>query len=140
KAEERDKLIFWDVATGRSKHLLPGFHDWHKAYITPGGTHFVECNNGNGFIKVYEIATGKQVHKLEITRGPVAMSPDGKTLAVGSVKDHEILLWDAVTGKELRRWKGQEERVFSMVFSPDGQWLAAATEKTVRVWWTKTGE
>jgi WD40 repeat protein len=140
KAEERDKLLFWDVATGQPKHLLSGFHDWDKAYITPGGTHFVDSNNFNGFIKVYEIATGKQVHKLEIARGPVAMAPDGKTLAVGSLKDHELLLWDVVTGKELRRWKGQEERVFSMVFSPDGQWLAAATEKTVHVWWTATGE
>jgi WD40 repeat protein len=45
-----------------------------------------------------------------------------------------------VTGKELRRWNGPKDPMFSMAFSPDGQWLAAATEKTVRVWWTKTGE
>jgi WD40 repeat protein len=148
---DRYKRIFWEVASGQPKHFWADTYTWDEAYITPGGTHFVECNNYNGVIKVYEIATGKQVQKLEevapgkqvqklnMARGPVAMAPDGKTLAVGR-EDHEIFLWDVLTGKELRRFKGQTNRALSMAISPDGRWLAAATEKTVRVWWTATGE
>ncbi len=51
-----------------------------------------------------------------------AISPDGKVVATG---DHEVVyLWDADTGKELRRLPFPDRSVHGLVFSPDGQKLA----------------
>jgi len=50
----------------------------------------------------------------------VAFSPDGQTLASGSL-DKTVILWDVSTGRKLRTLKGHTDRVLSVAFSPDGQ-------------------
>src|SRR5262249_1689510 len=47
----------------------------------------------------------------------LAFSPDGKTLAGGSV-DGAVRLWDAQTGEEKAVLKGHQEPVLSLAFSP----------------------
>jgi WD40 repeat protein len=58
----------------------------------------------------------------------LAFSPDGKTLASGSLHDGNIKLWDIATGANTRRLGGQEGDVTiqSVAFSPDGKLLASA--------------
>ena len=55
----------------------------------------------------------------------LAFSPDGGELAVGGY--HEITLWNPTDGKLLRRLKSVAQRTYSLAYSPDGQWLAAAS-------------
>ena len=52
----------------------------------------------------------------------VAFSPDGKTLASGSV-DESIKLWDVASGKNTAMLKGHTHIVRSVAFSPDGKTL-----------------
>jgi WD40 repeat protein len=67
----------------------------------------------------------------------VAFSPDGKTLASGSL-DSRIKLWDVSTGKELRTLIGH--RVTSVAFSPSGQTLANGNlDNTIELWDAPTG-
>ena len=56
----------------------------------------------------------------------VAFSPDGKTLASGSL-DFTVKLWDVSTGKELRTLEGHALEVYSVAFSPNGKILASGT-------------
>src|SRR5262249_33940985 len=64
----------------------------------------------------------------------VAVSPDGRTVATGSA-DRTVRLWDAGSGKELRRLEGHEDLVTDVCFSPDGKRLAtAANSNKVLVW------
>src|SRR6516162_7026789 len=56
----------------------------------------------------------------------LAYSPDGKLIASGG-SDDVICLWEADTGKEVRRLTGPHSEVWDVAFSPDGKLLAAAS-------------
>src|SRR5262249_60645627 len=62
-----------------------------------------------------------------------ALAPDGKPLA--SAGGGAIVLWDAETGKELRRFEGRLGGVRSLAFTRDGQFLASGGEdNAIRLW------
>jgi WD40 repeat protein len=66
----------------------------------------------------------------------VAWSPDGQMLAFavgGAGSDPgSVQLWDAVTGRKLRSF--EQISIYRLVFSTDGQMLAAAGDKSLIVW------
>ena len=65
----------------------------------------------------------------------VVFSPDGKTLATGSV-DSTVILWDVASRKPLGEpLKAHSGPVLSVAFSPDGKTLATGSDdKTVILW------
>jgi WD40 repeat protein len=138
----------WDAATGKKVHQFPG--GAAVAFAPDGKT----LASGRGTIRIWDLATGKVVREFReepvIVRGnqtirragyvtSLAFSPDGGLLASGS-NDGVVQLWEAATGKEVRRMKGGG---WCVAFAPDGKAVASGCyddlKGTVRVWEAATG-
>ena len=77
---------------------------------------------------------GRTPHLADLSRAaPLAFSPDGRTVA--AVVGTAVVLWDAGTGRELRRFEGHERRVRAVAFSPDGKLLGTGSEDSTIVLW-----
>ncbi|KAM5348925.1 hypothetical protein ACJ41O_008748 [Fusarium nematophilum] len=80
----------------------------------------------------------------------VAFSPDGSRIASGS-GDNTVRVWDAKSGREVRKLEGHSDSVNAVAFSPDGSRIASGSgdntgriasgsgDNTVRVWDAKSG-
>jgi WD40 repeat protein len=60
-------------------------------------------------------------------------------LATGDIQG-EIKVWSVQTGTNLLNLSGHNRWIWSLAFSPDGEWLASASdEATLKIWEVKTG-
>ncbi|HWX19839.1 MAG TPA: protein kinase [Candidatus Binatia bacterium] len=78
----------------------------------------------SGKVTLWDYSQGKRLLVLKRPGRALALSPDGRQLAVAGTRT-SVLLWDAGTG-ELLRTLPTEKSVWSMAFSPDGKRLTTA--------------
>lgn len=65
----------------------------------------------------------------------LAVSPDGKTVATGTVADPAVRLWDIASGRPIATLTGHDDYVVDLEFAPDGRRLASASADTdVGLW------
>ena len=69
----------------------------------------------------------------------VAVSPDGRYVLSGG-NDAIPILWDARTGREIRRFVGHADKVWCVAFLPDGRRaVSSGLDGTIRFWDIESG-
>lgn len=142
RTEYNRVVRLFDVATGRP-FIAPPDHErgaWDLAF-SPDGQLLASVSNGQ--VILWRLRSGTVAHSWEDSHGglgPLAFSPDSKTLAVG-LHHGEVGLYATDDGKKLHTLRGPEQPVTEIAFSPDGRLLAAGGQgKTVWLWRTQDGE
>jgi WD40 repeat protein/tetratricopeptide (TPR) repeat protein len=163
-AETIPVVKVWHASTHQEVLTLRG----HRVAVnacafSPDGQRVATAGGNDGTVKVWDMATGREIHTLPATNHEVrtpeggtrqvpmqvrclAFSPDGKRLATGNgglssqPVPGEVKFWDVVKGQELLTLRGHEGGINSVAWSPDGQVLASGSgDNSVRIWNSKTG-
>jgi WD40 repeat protein len=141
----RGTVTLWDAATGkllRTLSKLPG----PVLSVCFGNKVKVLAASGGNEVKVWQTATGKELHSFPSTPGhpalhqAVTFSPDGKVLA-HTDREGRVKLRDVETGRELHPLVKCKRGTLALAFSPDGKTLASGNmNATITLWEAKTGK
>jgi WD40 repeat protein len=150
----------WNVAAGKK----PRRFDNQPAGVqelafSPDGS-LLATANGDSSISLWEVLTGKECMHLEprnaakaaqpgvanpvnsrMVLGPgvgfaraLAVSPDGRTLAVGNA-DHSVALFDLRSGAQLGQFKGHAGVILSLTFASDNRTVISGSGDTTALVW-----
>jgi RNA polymerase sigma factor (sigma-70 family) len=144
---QANRVCHWDIATGR---LLRTVDLPQAGILSPGGKTLAAAVRDRKQVILLDTLTGKERLALqgELVHAAPSFSPDGKTLAVNETDPYDwpetapISLWDARTGKLLRRLRLPTPLpVHDVRFSPDGRTLlTAGNDPVVHLWDAATGK
>jgi hypothetical protein len=114
-----------------------------SAMFAPDGQHVLTIGSNDAELWSTETRRTTVRFSPHAAVASAAMSPDGRLLVTGSW-DHSAKIWDAATGKALRKLDGENGHtgyINTVEFSPDGgEVLTASDDGTARVWNVASGQ
>jgi WD40 repeat protein/serine/threonine protein kinase len=127
----------WDPRTGELLHrktgILGGINS--ISFRPPDGKYFAIGTTGNFFggkdgeVAVYETATMREIYHVPCRQTSINLvrySPDGRFLLSASNFNKDVVLREAETGKEVRRFAPHGMTVSTALFSGDGKQLVTS--------------
>ncbi len=114
----------WDTDGKWTYGLQERFGIGEAGAISPDG-HSVLLGHSSGLLRLCGVPVNAEVRRFEadVPLSTIDISPDGHYLLTGSTTGGVVILWDPVTGQEVRRFTGMED-VTGGIFSPDGHLIA----------------
>jgi WD40 repeat protein len=157
---ERTELVpqiyAWEVATGKELGRFEALQNWQVGVALSADGKVLaswgqQARRGERAknqqlgrtIQLRDLATGKELRRLQATRAPVqgaCFVPRGETLAVVG-GDGKIHIWQLAQGKEVRQLAGPDDLGAFLSFSRDGKTLVGVTDSgEIRSWDVATGK
>ena len=135
-------LHLWDVARLRQRAVIQTFRAYvARVAFTPDGRSVV-AGSADEIVSV-DAQTGNEQWRLRGAGTRLAISPDGKSMAATVRRGPPVFLrlFDLASRKV--KWEvssSHNDRIWSLVFSPDGRTLATGSwDGTAKLWDTATG-
>ena len=138
--DDNNTVKLWDISTGQLITTInAGTDAWDLTIVfNPDGSTIASCKGmWDERIQLWDVASSSLRNTLIGHTGGVssiAISPDGNTLASGSI-DRTICLWDVINGSHLTTLIEHTDDVVSVTFSPDGNILATGSKDGSVVLW-----
>jgi WD40 repeat protein len=158
---EANTVVVRDANTGEHEDRVLKGHSAavRSAAFSPDGRRIVTASDDRT-ARVWDVQTGEQIAILREQTAPVrsaVFSPDGLRVVstqmaqrsgdatsdnnIVTANDRMMLLWDAQSGRVIRRFEGHGAQVYDATFSPDGKRIVTASaDNTARIWNAATGE
>ena len=135
-------IQLWNVASRTLVHELTRPSDLYSIAFSPD-SRTLAAGARDGIIPLWDVKTGQllaELHGSSDVRA-VGFSRDGKVLATGHYGSLPVIrLWDAATGKELRRIEGRFHGIESLAFSADSKTvITSGSDNIIRLWDVATG-
>ncbi|MHC5540747.1 WD40 repeat domain-containing protein, partial [Singulisphaera rosea] len=134
-------IRFWDVATGREAISQSGHRSYVRSLAVSRADGTVFTGGYDGTVRHWDPVEGRELNVIATINAPVnelALSPDGKTLVLGTAqREGKLGLWSVAERRELIRLPLANARISvrHVAFSPDGKTVASG----LRVWDVKSG-
>ena len=130
-------IRIWNTDTGRLWRAIQGpLPPIRNAVLAPQGRRIAVSTERENVARLYDCVTGAEqdlAGHRDFVSG-LAFSPDGATLATGSM-DGTIRLWNTTTGSTSASLPGHMQETTDVTFSPDGRTLASLGRgESLKMW------
>ncbi|XP_074303689.1 WD40 repeat-containing protein HOS15 [Silene latifolia] len=117
----------------------------------PTGTLLASCSDDNT-AKIWSMRQDSYVHDLKehlkeiytirwSPTGPGTSNPNHQLVLASASFDSTVKIWDVEQGKLVHSLNGHREAVYSVAFSPNGEYLASGSfDRSLHVWSLKEGK
>lgn len=132
-----NELLLWDAGSNKlianlSRHSRPVT----AVAYTKDGSHLLSAS-ADSTVKVWEANLGTELASIPVAQGYMtacAFSPTDATVLVTGSSECHVVIWDLTTMEVAHTLEGHTRAPTCVEFSPDGRYLATASEDSFRVW------